>query len=159
MPTGRQGEIRGPSSGTAPADSPRLGYLLKHAHLRYTELAADAFAALGVRPQEWVAVSCLGSRADLSQKEIADLLGVDRTTMVALVDELERKGLVERRPHAADRRKNVLVITAAGRSLMRRGARVADDCERRFLAALPPADADVLKRALSTVIAASPPAG
>ena len=157
MPTGRQGGNRDASSPGS--ESPRLGYLLKHAHQRYAELAASAFAALGVRPQEWVAVSALGLSRDLSQKEIADLLGVDRTTMVALVDTLENKGLVERRPHVEDRRKNVLVITAAGRSLIRRGARVADECERRFLATLEPAEADVLKRALHAVITAAPPGG
>lgn len=46
--------------------------------------------------------------------ELAGRLGVDRTTMVALIDGLERKGLVERRRSARDRRRNVVLLTAEG---------------------------------------------
>jgi DNA-binding MarR family transcriptional regulator len=60
-------------------------------------------------------------RADhpLSQQEVAEQLGVDRTTMVALVDALESKGLVERHRNAADRRKNIVQLTSAGRRCRR----------------------------------------
>ena len=49
---------------------------------------------------------------------------------LVLVDELERKGLVNRRPHEDDRRKNSVELTARGRELKRRAARIVDDCER-----------------------------
>jgi DNA-binding MarR family transcriptional regulator len=45
-------------------------------------------------------------------------MGVDRTTMVTLIDDLETKGLVERRPDSKDRRKNVVVLTDAGRTTL-----------------------------------------
>ena len=61
--------------------------------------------------------------------------------MVALVDELQEKGLVERRPHRDDRRKKVVALTNTGRDIMRRGGQRVDDCEREFLAALGAADA------------------
>jgi DNA-binding MarR family transcriptional regulator len=142
--------------GTAPPGeygSPRLGYLLKRAQLRFTEMASAALAPLGIGPREWAALNCLDEQHGLSQRQVAEMLGVDRTTMVALIDELERKGLVERRPQADDRRKNIVGLTGEGRDAMRRGARLADDCERQFLAALSEPDAERFRRALQTVIA------
>jgi len=137
-----------PDSGS----SSRLGYLLKHAQLQFGELASAAFAPLGIGPREWAALGCLDEQRGLSQREVADVLGVDRTTMVALVDELQRKGLVQRRPQAEDRRKNSVALTRKGRDTMQCGARMADECEREFLAPLDEADAEQLKRALQAVI-------
>jgi DNA-binding MarR family transcriptional regulator len=143
----------------SPGGSPRLGYLLKQAQLRFTEQASAALAPLGLGPREWAALTCLEEQHGLSQREVAELLGVDRTTMVALVDELESRGLVERRPQAGDRRKNAVGLTPDGRDLMDRGARLADECERRFLAVLGEPDADRFKQALQAVIRPATRAG
>jgi DNA-binding MarR family transcriptional regulator len=130
----------------------RLGYLLKHAEARYAKLTTAAFAPLGLSPREWAALSCLDEQYGRSQREVAELLGVDRTTMVALVDELETKGWVRRHPQPGDRRKNTVSLTEQGRDLMQRGGSVMDDCERQFLATLREADAEQLKNALDAVI-------
>jgi DNA-binding MarR family transcriptional regulator len=132
--------------------TPRLGYLLKHAQLRFTELTSAAFAPLGIRVHEWAALNGLDEQRGLSQREAADLLGIDRTTMVAMVDELENKGLVERRPQADDRRKNTISLTSSGRTMIQRGARLVDACERRFLEALDESSAQHLKESLEIVI-------
>jgi DNA-binding MarR family transcriptional regulator len=131
----------------------RLGYLLKHAHLQYARLTAAELGPLGIGPREWAALNSLDEQHGLSQREVADLLGVDRTTMVALVDELEAKGWVKRHPQPDDRRKNMISLTRKGRDIMQRGARLIDDCERRFLATLGEPDAARFKDALAAVIA------
>ena len=131
----------------------RLGYLIKHAHLRYMQLTSAALEPLGINPREWAALNCLDEQHGLSQREVADLLGVDRTTMVALVDELQAKGWVKRHPQPDDRRKNIVGLTSRGREVMKRGARLIDGCERRFLAVLSEADAERFKNALHAVIA------
>jgi DNA-binding MarR family transcriptional regulator len=146
-PSPRQAPPRG-------ATGHRLGYLLKHAHLRYAQLTTGELESLGVSPRQWAALNCLDEQHALSQREVAELLGVDRTTMVALVDELEARGWVTRQPLADDRRKNIVHLTGTGRDLMRRGGLVIDECERRFLAALSEPDAARLKDALGAVIAA-----
>jgi DNA-binding MarR family transcriptional regulator len=132
--------------------SHRLGYLLKHAQLRYTQLISAALEPLGIGPREWAALLCLDEQHGHSQKEVAELLGVDRTTMVTLVDELQASGWVERRPQLDDRRKNIVTLTMEGRDVMQRGGRLVDDCERRFLAVLSAADAEHLKNSLDAVI-------
>jgi DNA-binding MarR family transcriptional regulator len=76
--------------------------------------------------------------------------------MVGLVDELQAKGLIERRAHRDDRRKNVVEITAKGRDLRQHAARQVDDAERRFLSALGEPDAQQLKNALQALIAPQP---
>jgi DNA-binding MarR family transcriptional regulator len=139
-----------------PASLPRLGHLLKQAHLRFTELASAALAPLGVGVREWAALLCLHDERELSQAEVARLLGIDRTTMVALVDELQTKGLVTREPRADDRRKNRVQLTAAGREILHEGEQLADEIERKFLAVLGEQGAVRLKRALQTVIGPRP---
>jgi DNA-binding MarR family transcriptional regulator len=131
----------------------RLGYLLKHAHRQFMQLTSTALEPLGIGPREWAALNCLDEQHGLSQRQVAELLGVDRTTMVALVDELQTNGWVTRNPQPDDRRKNIVTLTRKGRDATQRGARLIDDCERRFLAGLSEGDAEQLKDALAAVIA------
>jgi DNA-binding MarR family transcriptional regulator len=140
--------LRPPDGGA----SHRLGYLLKHAQLRYTQLTSAALEPIGISPREWAALNCLDEQHGRSQREVADLLGVDRTTMVALVDQLQAKGLVKRHPQPDDRRKNTVSLTSKGRDAMQSGAGLIDDCERRFLAALSEPDAEQLKNALHALL-------
>jgi DNA-binding MarR family transcriptional regulator len=130
----------------------RLGYLLKHAALRYLELTTAELEPLGISPSQWAALNCLNEQHGLSQREVAELLGIDRTKMVALVDELQTKGWVERRTQPDDRRKNIVTLTGAGRDLLQRAGETIDDCEQRFLAVLSEAESERLKRALRAVI-------
>jgi DNA-binding MarR family transcriptional regulator len=88
----------------------------------------------------------------VSQQETAGRLGIDRTIMVALVDSLERKGLVERRPHPGDRRRNVVELTGAGEETRRRATRASQEAERRFLAARDQDEAKRLKEALRMLV-------
>ena len=64
--------------------------------------------------RELAVLTVLAGDEPASQQQAAQRLGVDRTTMVALVDALEGKGLVQRHADAADRRRNVVELTAAG---------------------------------------------
>jgi DNA-binding MarR family transcriptional regulator len=138
-----------------PADAlarARLGFLLKHVQLGYAALGGAALAPYGIDGRELAVLSFLSQQSLLSQQEVARRLGVDRTTMVALVDALERRGLVERSPHPDDRRKNVVALTAAGRETMAGAALAADDAERRFLEPLGEAGAQQLKEALRILL-------
>lgn len=80
----------------------RLGYLLKHANLRLSELVGAALAPYGIDGREFAVLALLDSPVPMSQLDAARRLGIDRTTMVAMVDALERKDLVR---HAAASRR------------------------------------------------------
>jgi DNA-binding MarR family transcriptional regulator len=140
-------------SGPGPVLSRRLGYLFKHAAMRLQQLHAQALKPFGIDARELGVLIVLASHEPASQQQVAQRLGVDRTTMVALLDTLEDKGLVFRRPHAEDRRRNVIDLTDHGKDTLRRATQVSDDAERALLAPLTPQDRKRLRDALQLIVA------
>jgi DNA-binding MarR family transcriptional regulator len=138
--------------GVEPGLHDRLGYLLKHAQLALGEQTGPALAPLGINGRELAVLTVLGASEALAQQQAAGRLGVDRTTMVDLVDELERKQLVERRSDPDDRRRNLVHLTATGRRALEQGSRVTREAEQTFLAALDPAEADQFRSMLQRVL-------
>ncbi|MCZ9343118.1 MarR family winged helix-turn-helix transcriptional regulator, partial [Streptomyces sp. TRM76130] len=129
-----------------------LGYLLKRATLRLTALTDAALEPCGIDSKDFGALRVLAHREPTSQLQVAQTLGIDRTTMVALLDVLERKGIVTRRPDPADRRRNVVELTDHGLRTYD-AARVAyGKAESTFLAGVGPDAADQLRRTLRTLV-------
>jgi DNA-binding MarR family transcriptional regulator len=147
---------RAAGPGPAPELIERLGYLLKHAQLMLAEHTADALRPYGLSGRELAVLLVLSGQEPASQQQAAGRLGIDRTTMVAFVDALENRGLVERHPDANDRRRNVVVLTKAGRDTLRDATRASDEAERRFLAPLGESAAQQLKGSLRKVIQKDP---
>jgi DNA-binding MarR family transcriptional regulator len=131
----------------------RLGYLLKHVQQRLVQAAVPAMAPFGIDGRELAVLTVLGADLPLSQQEAAEQLGIDRTTMVAHVDALEGKRLVERRRSPQDRRKNIVELTSAGQKCLREAGRARDEVERDFLAPLGAAGAAQFVRALQLLVA------
>lgn len=131
----------------------RLGFLLKHAQVELAGFTEPAMAPFGIGGRELAVLSVLADGGSLSQHQAARRLAIDRTTMVALLDGLEAKGLVERHPHPDDRRRNVVELTPQGRQVLGEGMRATHDAERRFLAALGDAGAKRFREALRTLVA------
>jgi DNA-binding MarR family transcriptional regulator len=132
--------------------SSRLGYLFKHAQQRMAQLNSEALKAYGINGRELAALLVLTDHEPPSQQEAAERLGVDRTTMVALLDGLETKALVTRRPQAGDRRRNVVELTGKGRDTLRDATAASDEAERVLLAALTEPEADQLRKLLQAVV-------
>jgi DNA-binding MarR family transcriptional regulator len=137
----------------------RLGYLLKHANIRLTEAVAAALTPFGIDGRELAVLSVLAADYPLSQLEAAGRLGVDRTSMVALLDVLEDKGLVARRKSPHDRRKNIVELTPEGQDRMRQAERARDEVERRLLASLDDTGTQALIRGLQVLVAGPDLAG
>ncbi|RZS44892.1 MarR family transcriptional regulator [Herbihabitans rhizosphaerae] len=116
------------------------------------ELTEDALAPYGINGRELAVLLVLDNREPASQQQAARRLGIDRTTMVALLDALNDKGLVSRHPHEDDRRRNVVELTEAGQDALRRATKASDDAERRFLAPLSPQLAQHLRDSLRAVV-------
>ncbi|HUC23620.1 MAG TPA: MarR family winged helix-turn-helix transcriptional regulator [Streptosporangiaceae bacterium] len=124
------------TAGLSEGLASRLGYLLKHAQQRLVHAAEPVMAEFGIDGRQLAVLTVLAADYPLSQHEAAGRLGVDRTTMVALIDELEAKGLVERHRSLEDRRKNIVQLTEAGEYCLTGAGRVRDEVERDFLAPL-----------------------
>ena len=130
----------------------RLGYLLKHAQLRFFELGAVALAPLGITGREAAVLRAIDAGRPVSQGEIARAMNVDRTTMVALIDDLQVKGLVRRRQDPDDRRKNVVELTDDGRGTVRQAAKAIERAELDFLGPLTAAEAAQFKTTLRALL-------
>jgi DNA-binding MarR family transcriptional regulator len=144
------------STKPVPPMTERLGYLLKHAQLRFFELSASVFAPLGVSGQEAAVLRAIDSPEPLSQGDVARRMRIDRTTMVALIDDLERKGFAQRRQDPGDRRKNVVELTGAGRETLRLANEAAGEAEQAFLSPLLPDERDRFITALRALLSAEP---
>jgi DNA-binding MarR family transcriptional regulator len=100
-----------------------------------TEMTA-ALEDLGLSPRaRCVLMTAL--EGELTQIEIARMIGVDKTTMVVTLDELERDGLAERRPSSKDRRARVIAVTAKGKAMVRKSTEVVKRVQDEVLATLP----------------------
>jgi len=115
---------------------------------------ADQLTPLGLTPAHAGLLRAVAADPGRSQQAVATELGVLPSRLVALVDELEQDGLVERRRNPGDRRHHALHLTAAGESRLveigRAAQRNADAC----LAPLDAKEQDVLGQLLDRLAAA-----
>jgi DNA-binding MarR family transcriptional regulator len=139
-----------------PRLSRRLTYLLKHALFALDDLHEEHLASSGINARELAVLLMLGDREPESQQQAAQRLGVDRTTMVSLLDGLESKTLVRRRADPADRRRNVVELTEKGRTLLDEATRASDVAEQRLLADLGDRDAARLRVLLERLATGKP---
>jgi DNA-binding MarR family transcriptional regulator len=121
------------------------------------ERTAEALEAIDLTPPLFALLNLLGARRGAIQQEIGQAMGIDPSTMVSLIDQLESAGLAKRRTHPKDRRAREISITPKGRQTLERArglaARVEDDVLRGLSAAERRRLLTLLRRALG----AAPP--
>ncbi|MBV8637119.1 MAG: MarR family transcriptional regulator [Candidatus Eremiobacteraeota bacterium] len=117
------------------------------ARLTQTFIAAQnaALEELGLTMRSFAVLATVSERAARTQLEIAQVVGLDKSTLVSTIDELEKRGLVERRADPADRRARVVESTPAGRKLGARGAEIVAGTEAKLLGGFNPSEASRLK--------------
>jgi MarR family transcriptional regulator for hemolysin len=132
------------------------GLLNMAGHALSNRLAA-ALADVDLTPRmQCVLVHAL--EEERTQIQLAALADLDKTTMVGTVDDLERRGLAERRPSATDRRARIIAVTEKGRAAAAEGQRIVDRVHGDALEALPDADRTAFVQALA-LLADAPAAG
>jgi MarR family transcriptional regulator, transcriptional regulator for hemolysin len=128
-----------------------LAWLLSQASFALTREVSAAFDDLGVSPRGYHVLAAAAAGA-LTQKELADRVGLDKTTMVATVDELESAGLAERRPSKTDRRARVIAVTAGGKRKVAEGLKVVEQVQADVLGSLPAGERRAFISALSRLV-------
>jgi MarR family transcriptional regulator, lower aerobic nicotinate degradation pathway regulator len=111
----------------------RLGFMLVRASAGMTRLGVETLAPLGIDGRHYGILAALSELGPVSQQTLADIFAVDRSTMVGLVDELERNGHVRRGKNPTDRRAYALELTGSGATLEREAAKLLEGCERHYL--------------------------
>jgi DNA-binding MarR family transcriptional regulator len=94
-----------------------LNWLLHRVGFALGSLLSDVVVPHGLSVRTWMVLSTVTSNPDMTQLALGTALGLDKTTMTAAIDRLERAGLVVRREAPGDRRARVVDVTAAGRQL------------------------------------------
>jgi DNA-binding MarR family transcriptional regulator len=113
-----------------------LGWMLDQANHALGSEVAGALAPLGLGQRGFCVLSA-AIDAEYTQTELAGMIGLDKTTMVVTVDELERKGLAERLPSPTDRRARVIKVTDAGRAKVAEGQEIVLRVQNEVLDSLP----------------------
>ena len=97
---------------------------------------AEVLGSVGLTPALFALLNVIGAREGAIQQELGSALGIDRSTMVSLIDQLEKAGLARRRQSATDRRAREIAITPKGRRLLQRARGLIAQVEDEILAGL-----------------------
>ena len=129
-----------------------LGWLLTQAHFNLvSEICGRPRAARRVESR----LSRARHRArtgEYTQKELAELIGLDKTTMVSRSMSSRRRGLAERRPSSTDRRARVISVTKAGERTVAKGQKIIDRIQSDVLETLPAKERKVFLEALGSLV-------
>ena len=137
-------------------DSVDFGQALGALFRSYFESAGAAVGDLPGGPRGYQVMSIAASSVCGNQAAIAESLGLDRTVMTYLVDDLEKAGLVERRPDPADRRARQVLLTRKGATAFEAASARINDVERVVLGGLSDDEAAVFRSLLARVVADVP---
>ncbi|HLQ53976.1 MAG TPA: MarR family transcriptional regulator [Streptosporangiaceae bacterium] len=118
----------------------RVPFLLYRASQISHSLANEMLAEMALSARQVGILTLVTELEPMTQKALADTLRIDRTSMVALLDDLEAKGYVARQRHPRDRRAFLVQPTDSGRAAKAAAVRILDEQQRRFLAPLTPAE-------------------
>ncbi len=133
--------------------SDAIAFLLSQLGAHATALFSERIASLGLTPPQVGFLRLVGCEAGSSQQAIASRLGMAPSRLVPLIDDMEERGLVERRRDPQDRRNHALYLTAKAGRLMGQLNRVAVAHEEALCAGLDPKERQQLGALLEKVAA------
>ncbi|KES05792.1 MarR family transcriptional regulator [Streptomyces toyocaensis] len=125
--------------------------LLSGAALVADRLVNERLAAEGAHKWHFAVLVTLAEAGAASQAELSRRTGIYRSDMVAVLNELADAACVRRDPDPADRRRNVITLTPAGRRRLDRLDALIDDAQRELLAPLTPGEGAELTRLLTAL--------
>jgi len=130
-----------------------VGFLLSQLGASVSRRFRNVLTPVGLEPRQFLVLRHVLLREGWSQQALAETLGIPPSRMVALVDELEGRGILERRPHPTDRRARTLHVTAEGRRLFGEAVTLAVAHERSICEGLDADEREQLLRLLRRVAA------
>jgi len=138
------------AAGAPDASIESLGVLVNRVAKAWREELDRRLRPLGLTRVQWQALLLIArANGAITQRDIAEQLDIGAPATVALVDRMERDGLVERIAVPGDRRRNAIRATASSRRLMTRIESAAGTLRREILGGLTPAEAQTLHALLT----------
>jgi MarR family transcriptional regulator, lower aerobic nicotinate degradation pathway regulator len=153
---GRESQRRVPPTPPTPPDLERggpcdAGFLLARAGGRAIRSLNRALEPFGLRSRHYTVLIASAEHGGLSQRELGDLLGIDPSAVVALVDDLQKAGFIRRDPHPEDRRTRLVALTAEGAEAFARASVLAVEVDDETLGPLDPDERAELLRLLRRI--------
>ena len=133
----------------------RITYLLRRVTEAAGRMANAHLEPLGVDTRHYTVLAVVAAGGGSSQRTIADTLGLDRATVVALVDTLESQGMARRVRSRDDRRANAVELTPKGRRTLKRADALMEACELSFVGGLRDEQRMQLRDILERLLAAN----
>jgi DNA-binding MarR family transcriptional regulator len=112
----------------------------------------QAVAPLGLRPREFLALQHLRERGPSAQQTLVELLGVDATNLVAVLNALEDAGLIERRRYRRDRRRAIIALSQRAEEILSQFDRALKMIDDEILTGLTSAQRETLNGLLARVV-------
>lgn len=128
------------------------GYLLNRAAQKCRDHFDELASPLGIKGRHYSVLALLDEAPGLTQIEMSGRLGIDRNTMVLLLNDLEALHLVERRRDPQDRRAHIVTLTEAGRDMLTQGTALAQRTNDKVFAPLTPDERALLRTLLSRLL-------
>lgn len=138
--------------GDPRTDDAALGMLLASAHQAARAALAGELRPLGIETRHFAVLAALDRLGPTSQRRLGALLGLDKSAVVRIMDELERLGLAVRNRDAHDRRAYAIELTDEGRRHAGASAETAAGVSARLFGWLAPADRDRLAALLTGIV-------
>jgi DNA-binding MarR family transcriptional regulator len=133
-------------------DDVALGRLLATAHQHARRVLDEALGHLGIEARHFGVLAALDRHGPASQRELSALLDLDKSAMVRIMDELERRGLAVRNRNASDRRAYAIELTPQGRDKARASTEAAAEAAARLFGDLTPTARKRLITTLTEII-------
>ncbi|MFI0450845.1 MarR family winged helix-turn-helix transcriptional regulator [Actinomadura sp. 6N118] len=128
-------------------------WLISQTSVQAHRLLSEAFAAIDSRGYHYRLLAALEEFGPASQATLGRRTGIDRSDVVAALNDLADRGLIERSPDPSDRRRNIVTVTPAGSEQFRRLDKVLAGVQDDLLAPLSSAERDQLAELLARVLA------
>jgi len=125
-----------------------VNFLLARANAVSLAAGNAALAAFGLKVRSYAVLALATDDTRPTQRDLSSYLRLDPSQVVALVDDLQSRGLITRRPDPADRRANIVVATEEGRALFARAQAAVQEAERSAHGAITDAEREQLTRLL-----------
>ena len=129
-----------------------LAFLLSQVGIHASRRFAERIAAADLNPPLFRVLNLVAAGEGQSQQAIGAEIEIPASRMVALVDELEQRGLVERRPNPEDRRVRALYLTAKGKRCLARGRKIAAEHEQELTEGMSETDRKRLLALLQKIV-------
>ncbi len=132
--------------------SHRFAYLLHHNECVLRDMTSDSLAALGLTPMQLGMLEFIATSEPVNQRTIGEHCGIDRTTIVSMIDNFEKQGYATRNPDPNDRRNHAVCVTERGREILKEAEARWRSAQDEFLAPLSQPERETLRLTLLKLI-------